>query len=220
MIKVLNLYCGIGGNRKLWSNNEIEVTAVENNPQIAAIYQEFFPMDKIIVTDAHQYLLEHYKEFDFIWSSPPCPTHSVVNGFLNAQGVIRYPDFRLYEEIVFLRQWFKGKFVIENVYPYYFDILAWKPSIINRHCFWTNFVIGSEKLKYNVFNTLNARHNTRENIDKQLKKLLKLYQFDDFIAPRTLKIQVLRNCVNPKLGLHIFNSAFKEIQEKLICHKQ
>jgi len=88
-IKVLNLYAGIGGNRKLWKN--VDVIAIENNPEIAKIYQDFFPNDKVIVADAHQYLLDHYKEFDFIWSSPPCPTHSRTNTFLNAQGIIRYP---------------------------------------------------------------------------------------------------------------------------------
>ena len=76
-MKVLNLYAGIGGNRKLWE--DVEVTAVENNAQIAKIYQDFFPDDKMVIADAHQYLLEHYKEFDFIWSSPPCPTHSRFN---------------------------------------------------------------------------------------------------------------------------------------------
>jgi hypothetical protein len=38
-IKILNLYAGLGGNRKLWKN--VEVTAVENNPEIAKIYQDF-----------------------------------------------------------------------------------------------------------------------------------------------------------------------------------
>jgi len=71
MIKILNLYAGIGGNRKLWPDQEIEVTAIENNKSIAKIYKDFFPNDTVIVGDAHQYLLEHYKEFDFIWSSPP-----------------------------------------------------------------------------------------------------------------------------------------------------
>ena len=76
-IKILNLYSGIGGNRKLWSG-DIEVTAVEYNPDIARVYQEFYPNDIVIVGDAHQYLLEHYKEYDFIWASPPCPTHSDI----------------------------------------------------------------------------------------------------------------------------------------------
>ena len=57
---MLNLYSGIGGNRKLWDN--VEVTAVEINSQIAKIYQDFFPKDKVVVGDAHKYLIEHYKE--------------------------------------------------------------------------------------------------------------------------------------------------------------
>jgi len=97
MLKVLNLYAGIGGNRKLWT--DVAVTAVEMNPKIAAIYQDFFPSDKVVVGDAHQYLLEHFSEYDFIWSSPPCPTHSICNNFLHAQGIIRYPDMGLWQEI-------------------------------------------------------------------------------------------------------------------------
>src|SRR3990167_10729101 len=79
-MRILNLYAGIGGNRKLWGD-EHEITAVEYKSEIAAIYSDFFPNDKVIVTDAHQYLLEHYKEFDFIWSSPPCPEREGRVGF-------------------------------------------------------------------------------------------------------------------------------------------
>ena len=67
-IKILNLYAGIGGNRKLWGN-EHEITAIENNQGIAKIYQDFFPNDKVIVCDAHEYLLKHFNKFDFIWSN-------------------------------------------------------------------------------------------------------------------------------------------------------
>ena len=84
-MKILNLYAGIGGNRKLWTPNsdEHEITAIENVPEIAKIYQDFFPNDKVIITNAHQYLLEHFKEFDFIWSSPPCPSHSRLRKHLS-----------------------------------------------------------------------------------------------------------------------------------------
>lgn len=64
-MKILNLYAGIGGNRKLWGEDN-EVTAIEYDENIAKIYQENFPNDKVIVTDAHEYLLEHFREFDFI----------------------------------------------------------------------------------------------------------------------------------------------------------
>jgi site-specific DNA-cytosine methylase len=60
-MKILNLYAGIGGNRKLWG--DVEVVAVENNEKIAQIYQDFFPGDKVILGDAHKYL-EERKGFD------------------------------------------------------------------------------------------------------------------------------------------------------------
>ena len=135
-MKILNLYAGIGGNRKLWGDNH-EITAIELDPKIAEIYKKFFPNDKVIITDAHQYLLEHYKEFDFIWSSPPCPSHSRLR---LCQKKKIYPDMRLYEEIIFLKQFFKGRFVIGNVTPYYIPLI--NPSVkIGRHLFWSNFKI-------------------------------------------------------------------------------
>ena len=104
-MKVLNLYAGIGGNRKLWK--DVDVTAIEIEPKIAKIYQEFFPDDTVIVADAHQYLLEHFKEFEFIWSSPPCPSHSHIRKELavEAKGQNKpiYPDMKLYQEIIFLK---------------------------------------------------------------------------------------------------------------------
>ena len=79
--KILNLYACLGGNRYKWDEVakekgiEIEVTAVELDEEAARLYQERFPNDIVIVADAHQYLLENYENFDFIWCSPPCPTH-------------------------------------------------------------------------------------------------------------------------------------------------
>ncbi len=114
-MKVLNLYAGIGGNRRLWEG--VEVTAVELNPEIAKIYQDFFPNDKVVVGDAHQYLLDHYKEYDFIWSSPPCPTHSRIN--TDGQRDMRYPDMTLYQQIIALsNNWYNGYWVVENVIVY------------------------------------------------------------------------------------------------------
>ena len=202
-MKVLNLYAGIGGNRKLWSK-ECEVTAIENNPQIAKIYQDFFPDDKVIVADAHKYLLEHYKEFDFIWSSPPCPTHSRINNLnyiKEEQGQSpKYPDMKLYEEIVLLKHWFKGKWVIENVVSYYIPLI--KPFRFDSHYFWSNFHIG---------NSEDSKRYIREHLcdfnhllDDDLKKL-KIKN----------KEQIINNMVNSKTGLHIFNCAFKEKQETL-----
>ena len=210
-MKMLNLYCGVGGNRKLLPSN-IKVTAIENNPEIAKIYQDFFPNDKVIVTDAHQFLLEHYKEFDFIWSSPPCPSHSFLE-FSHKKK--RYIDIKLYEEIIFLKSWFKGKWVVENVKPYYKPLI--EPQYAGRHAFWTNFYITKINVPY-LTGLSNKKCNEltkRRAIirEAQIPELLGLHSLKDFKIKN--KRQILRNCVYPKLGLHVFKCAFKDKQETL-----
>jgi len=197
-MKILNCYCGIGGNRKLWTpnSNEHEITAVELDPKIASIYQDFFPNDKVIVTDAHQYLLEHFKEYDFIWTSPPCPSHSRVNKLFSTHGKnpIRYPDMKLYEEILLLQNYYEGKFCIENVVSFYKPLIP--PQEIDSHYFWTNFYIRPTAKKsrehFGGFDRLTARKG-----------------FDINKYTGINKIKTLRNCVEPETGLHIFNEAFK-----------
>ncbi len=209
-MKILNLYAGIGGNRKLWGDKH-EVTAVELDPQIAAIYQDFFPNDKLIVTDAHNYLLEHFKEFDFIWSSPPCPTHSKINYSNGGRWKVKYPDMRLYQEIILLCSWFKGKWVVENVRSYYKPLI--KPQQSGRHFFWCNFMIDNLKYKVNVGAMNKGGHRKRTIREAQIPELIQLHELDDFKVSN--KRQILRNCVNPKLGLHVFKMAFKEKQVRL-----
>lgn len=208
-MKVLNLYAGIGGNRKLWQ--DVEVTAIELNPDIAKIYQDFFPDDKVIVEDAHQYLLEHFKEFDFIWSSPPCPTHSVTNCFLHYQGVVRYPDMKLWQEIVFLKKWFKGKYVVENVKSYYPPL--WPPTELDRHYFWSNFFIKQFKSNKN-FIIANARTTTRQD-GQDYERTLE--QYHSFVLSKDFKgkRKALRNCVYPKLSLHVFEESKRNIYPEL-----
>lgn len=200
-MKILNLYAGIGGNRKLWNklfsvSNQIQVTAVENDPLLAEIYKNFFPNDTVIVGDAHEYLRQHYQEFDFIWSSPPCQTHSSFrhNICVRYRGTEpKFPDMTLYEEILFLKHHFKGKWIVENVKPYYEPLI--KPQILERHCFWSNFEIADKKF-------------VKDNIRKaQIPQLQKKYGFDLKDYKLKNKRQVLRNCVEPEIGLHILKEA-------------
>jgi DNA (cytosine-5)-methyltransferase 1 len=200
-MKILNLYCGIGGNRKLWK--DVEVTAVENNEEIAKMYQEFFPEDKVIVGDAHQYLLEHYKEFDFIWSSPPCPTHSRVrkqlafrkgkNGERYEQNKPVFPDMKLYEEIIFLDNYFDGKWVVENVIPFYEPLI--EPLKLGRHYIWANFDIPAIKVE-------GGTHKAK------ISEMAKHKGFDiSKIKCKHRKDTILRNCVEEEIGLHILQCA-------------
>lgn len=199
MLKVLNLYAGIGGNRKLWT--DVEVTAVELNPEIAKIYQDFFPQDKVIVADAHQYLLDHFKEYEFIWSSPPCQSHSRFNFLNNGKGSKpKYPDMKLYEEIILLKTWYQGKFCVENVIGYYEPLIP--PIESASHYFWVNFYFKQWR-------------KTNRYVRAHLKDM------DDVICPeyKNLKIankeQIINNCVLPELGLHILNESKRDIQPEL-----
>ena len=206
MIKVLNLYAGIGGNRKLWT--DVEVTAVEIDPQIAKIYQDFFPNDKVIVADAHQYLLDHYKEFDFIWSSPPCPTHSRMRNLKNncKECEKKFPDMKLYEEIIFLTHFFKGKFVVENVISYYDPLIM--PQESGNHYFWCNFLIGKQKP---------IDRNIRRHGDKPImeKWEFDLRTVDTSQSSNRDMVKMLNNLVKPELGLDVFNCAFKIKQQTI-----
>jgi DNA (cytosine-5)-methyltransferase 1 len=195
-MKVLNLYAGIGGNRKLWT--DCEVTAVEWDEETAKVYSDYFPDDKMIIGDAHQYLLDHYKEFDFIWSSPPCPSHSDIRRAAVIHGTHKpvYPDMTLYQEIIFLSGHLKREtpWVVENVIPYYEPLIPASRKI-KRHLFWANFKITS---------LYNESDKTPHNM---VKPTTKMYEFDVSGTNITNKIKSLRNLVDPQLGLHIFNAA-------------
>ena len=199
-MKILNLYACLGGNRYKWNEvkEDIEVTAVELDPELARLYQERFPDDKVIIADAHQYLLEHYKEYDFIWSSPPCPSHSRSRywGFgLNGKNPV-YPDMKLYEEIIFLQYHCKTKYVIENVIPYYEPMF--NPKKRGRHLYWTNF---------NLPNELSKRKGKGLIQEGKLGSLSKYheYEFTKYKGKqRTLKIA--RNLVDYEAGRTIFET--------------
>ena len=202
-MRILNLYAGIGGNRKLWGD-EHEITAVEYKSEIAAIYSDFFPNDKVIVTDAHQYLLEHYKEFDFIWSSPPCPTHTRFNFLQNQQEgkTMKYPDMALYQEIIFLQTWFNGKYCIENVISYYDPLI--KPTEAGGHYFWTNFPFPSVPNTPRMVKRKNGQDLEREGrVGFDLSKYFKSARSGN----RRL---LINNCTEPELGKHILDWSQKE----------
>jgi DNA (cytosine-5)-methyltransferase 1 len=199
-MKILNLYAGIGGNRKLWGDSH-EITAVEYDPAIAAVYKDFFPNDEVIVGDAHDYLLNNFENFDFIWSSPPCQSHSSIRfnravKFLGSKPV--YPDLKLYEEILFLQHYFEGLYVVENVVPYYDALIP--AQKINRHLYWANFEIGDLPQKAENLRAI------------QIPDLQELHGFDLTGYKLPNKRQVLRNCVSPQVGLHILNKATETLR--------
>tara|TARA_R100001163_G_scaffold54_2_gene139 strand:- start:38 stop:718 length:681 start_codon:yes stop_codon:yes gene_type:complete len=202
--KILNLYACLGGNRYKWDevSDNIEVTAVELDEELAKLYQERFPNDKVIVADAHQYLLDHYKEYNFIWSSPPCPTHSRFNFSMKTNKVwkMKYPDMKLYEEIIFLDNWFKGKYCVENVIPYYEPLIPAKKR--GRHLYWTNF---------NLPNDINERKNPQlsRGASKDIVTSLCEYHGYDFYKYKGKQDvrKIARNLVDYEAGKTILETA-------------
>jgi len=198
-MKILNLYACLGGNRYKWNDvkDDIEVTAVELDPEAARLYQERFPNDKVIVADAHQYLLDHFKEFDFIWSSPPCPTHSRARFARRETTEVAYPDLKLYEEIIFLKKWYKKKYVVENVIPYYEPLIPAKKR--GRHLYWTNF---------NLPNDLNERDSSIMEGADEVTKWCKFHDYDfKKYKGKQRTDKIARNLVDYEAGRTIFETA-------------
>jgi DNA (cytosine-5)-methyltransferase 1 len=197
-MKILNLYAGLGGNRKLWKN--VDVTAIENNDKIAEQYKKFYPNDDVIVDDAHSYLINNYEQYDFIWSSPPCQSHSrMVKA--TRHKVRKYPDLKLYEEIIFLQNFCKSYWIVENVVPYYEPLI--KPDHkIGRHLFWSNFKFKADEVKspQNFIKLSN-----KEQL-QNLKDWLGIqYDKNIYYENNHDPAQVLRNCVHPTVGKQILD---------------
>jgi len=213
--KILNLYACLGGNRYKWDEvaENLEITAVELDPELAKLYQERFSNDTVIVADAHQYLLDNYQNFDFIWTSPPCPTHSRARywGFgANGKNPV-YPDMKLYQEIILLQHHFKGKYVVENVKPYYEPML--NPIERDRHLYWTNF-----RLPKNV----NARHfDGFCQTKNEVKKLSKFhdYDFKNYKGSQSLN-KIARNLVDYEVGKTILETALGIIRKSNVKQSQ
>ncbi len=190
----------------MWDEvTDVEVTAVEWDEELAKLYQERFPNDKVIVADAHQYLLDHYKEFDFIWSSPPCPTHSRLVTSNKNKIKMKYPDMKLYQEVIFLDNFFKGKYVVENVIPFYTPLIPAKKR--GRHLYWTNF---------NLPTNINERPPI--GISQGVNEVKRLCEFHDYnfykYKGKQPTNKIARNLVDYEAGRTILETALGIIKKE------
>jgi len=205
-VKVLNLYACLGGNRYKWDEvADIQVTAVELDPEAARLYQERFTDDTVIIGDAHKYLLEHYKEFDFIWSSPPCPSHSKARFARRSTTEAIYPDMKLYEEVLFLQNYYDGDYVVENVIPYYQPLI--EANKRGRHLYWSNFAIPYELGERGAGNMAG-----KDEVSFWCK--FHDYDFRQYKGEQRLD-KMARNLVDYEVGKAIFQAALN-IQEAKI----
>ena len=200
-MKILIGCAGIGGESELWDDVLNSVTHVEIDPKIAEVIKKRKPNRNVIVGDAFEYLLANSNKFDFIWFSPPCQRNSrmAISGKNKKPS---YPDLRLYEVKLYLDYSFKGDYVIENVIPYYKTPI--EPSAkIGRHLFWSTFKIDEnfELKQPDNFIKLGTVEGS-----KKLKEWLGIeYEGNLYYGNNHDPCQVLRNCVHPSLGMHVFN---------------
>ena len=200
--KILNGYAGLGGNSKEWSD-KYEITAVELDPKIAKVYQENNPTHKVVAGCIIEYLLNHYQEYDIVWLSPPCQANSrMIRSGKNRNP--RLPSLTLYELKIFLDYNFEGRYIIENVKPYYKPVIE-PTATIGRHLFSANFDINENIEVKQPKNFINIGTVAGS---EQLKEWLGInYKGNLYYEKNHDPCQVLRNCVHPKLGLHILNNA-------------
>lgn len=209
-MKILNLYAGIGGNTHNLDRSKHDITHVEWNEEIAQANRELHPLDKVVECDAKKFLEMNYKEYDYIWASPPCPSHASIRkaGAKNGQYDALVPDMDLYGIIIFLDEYFQGSWTVENVKPFYdrLDVQEKKrqdalvkiippAQVSSRHLFWSNHEVPNISIKPSNFNQANNSE-MMEWLGIELDK-----SFDT-----VEKRKVLRNCVHPEIGESILKS--------------
>jgi DNA (cytosine-5)-methyltransferase 1 len=103
-----------------------------------------------------------------------------------------YPNMMLYEEIILLQHFFKGKFCIENVIPYYEPLIPGQKR--GRHLYWTNFILPADLGDRKASNFIHSKvsqlsrfhdydftkYNGEQRVDKMARNLV------DYEAGRTI----------------------------------
>ena len=201
-MRILNLYAGIGGNRKKWDGEKHDITNVEWDEDTAEVLRKEFPNDEVIVGDAHEYLKENFQDYDFIWASPPCPTHSKMRKHLSIQvngSDPVYPDMKLWQEILFLKGYFEGSWVVENVKSWYDPLI--RPQESGRHYFWSNFNI--PKLS-NINSGSDVQIRNPDVVEDQEREYD--YDLSKYDLTSKQKKKMLNNVVHPKIGKAILDA--------------
>lgn len=235
-MKILNLFAGLGGNRRTWSNHH--VTSVEIDSNICNLYQELYPNDIIINDDVFNFLRNkenNINQYDFIWASPPCQTHSHMQIFTRHNKKLQ-PIPKL-DQIIGLAIWlqrnYKGKYVIENVIPWYgiipLDQYNLRNMVLDRHIFYSNFLIRKKEF---ISRGSKGHGKIGGLMRMNLNQLLEYHAIPLEIGPKLFGLQetghdhlkILRNCCNYKLGEYILgelenNKEKNHKQAKLIIEK-
>jgi len=118
---------------------------------------------------------------------------------------MKYPDMKLYQEVIFLDNFFKGKYVVENVIPFYTPLIPSNKR--GRHLYWTNF---------NLPNNINER--PAIGISQGVNEVKRLCEFHDYdfykYKGKQPTNKIARNLVDYKAGKTIFETALGIIKKQ------
>ena len=119
---------------------------------------------------------------------------------------MKFPDMKLYEEILFLKHLYNGKYVIENVIPYYDPLIPAQKR--HRHLYWTNF---------NLPNVLTNREARISTGTSEVKKLCEFHDYDFYKYKGNQPTnKIARNLVDYEAGKTIFETALGIIKKQNI----
>jgi len=142
-VRVLDLYAGLGGTDKgirkvaAEKNIKLDYYAIEIDPAVCQAHKKNHLESNVICADVKDWL-DKVTDFDFVWASPPCQTHSINNYSNKAIGYKTKPvDWSLWHVIDILQRAETIPFVVENVKIWYNE--PFKHNFkLDRHYFWTN----------------------------------------------------------------------------------
>lgn len=117
---------------------------------------------------------------------------------------------KLYEEIIFLEHYYKGKYTVENVIPYYEPLIPAKKR--GRHLYWTNFLLP------NVLSNRKGNFMVGEN---EVEKWCEFHKIDlSTYKGSQRKDKIARNLVDYEAGKTILDCAMNIIREKNLTQTQ
>jgi DNA (cytosine-5)-methyltransferase 1 len=216
-MKVMNAYCGLGGNRAAWPDY-VKVTAIDTNEECLRVYADRFPQDEIVLDDAHSYILDHHEEYQdgLLWTSPPCQSHGRMMK-ASRHDTKKYFDASLWQEIVLLQHFHTGKWVVENTRSYYEPL--YPAQSVGRHQFWANFLIRAQDVHMpDDFIFLGTVADTQKLKDfHNCQYEGNIYMPDGNGGKNHCPGQALRNMVPYQVGLDVFNSAMDDSQQEMFA---
>ena len=103
---------------------------------------------------------------------------------------------KLYQEIIFLENYFKGKYVVENVVPFYTPLINAKKR--GRHLYWCNF---------NLPNDLKERKGGIMEGKDEVTKWCKFHDYDfTKYKGKQRRDKISRNLVDYEVGKKILET--------------